>query len=339
MARDRTDRFTIPYSGDNPACSLLVVFAPTRTAVLETIASTEPPNNAPEISWYDHYLALQWPASWRPCSVTILVTYRGERLLHQETLWCEPGQDVQLRVQQLIECRGQQIEEQDFLDAIPGIEGSTTFKRYFYDLDSATNTLLRRSWPGVDTTERDFRCCVLRDTTRLLWERVKCRCQRTGEGDIQAASESLPSRWIAYLSALQIGLIRNHFGRERCLDVDQVRWAHQVFAGGSLTEEGRGINFRPNSTNVFLFAEFSFIAIERRVDRDFWLCLAPALTSMQPIFCETYPNLEPGADREAERLSLDRIQQIALQYAGLSLDEARTAATQNACDILEWELP
>ncbi len=182
MARDRTDRFTIPYSGDNPACSLLVVFAPTRTAVLETIASTEPPNNAPEISWYDHYLALQWPASWRPCSVTILVTYRGERLLHQETLWCEPGQDVQLRVQQLIECRGQQIEEQDFLDAIPGIEGSATFKRYFYDLDTRYQhtTAWQLAWRRYDRTGLQMLCAPRHHATPVGTSQVPMPAEGRG---------------------------------------------------------------------------------------------------------------------------------------------------------------
>lgn len=122
----------------------------------------------------------------------------------------------------------------------------------------------------------------------MLWERIKRRHSDAGDVPENVASRAR----IAYLSALQLDVLNDHFGDR---GLDEIADCYARFACGELylsTLSGvidsdnppRVSNGAPNSALAFCFAEFAFLAIEMGIDAKQWKRLLPTLVAVQEIY-------------------------------------------------------
>jgi hypothetical protein len=198
--------------------------------------------------------------------------------------------------------------------------------RYFQDLDTETNPRLFGDDDGrrcirpercadrgalestivkplsldgsVLSLEKQFRAALIQEEElsvgSLLWSRLERRAYGTGQVRSDIASRSR----IAYLSALQLEVLNDHFGDQSRAAVAR---SYEMFACGDLQlkmltpadySEIRCLsNGAPNSALAFCFAEFAFLAIEMGIDAKQWKRHLPALVAVQEIYPLAYGDL------------------------------------------------
>lgn len=253
--------------------------------------------------------------------------------------------------------------------------------RYFQDLDSETNPALfngdvlkrcirpecdpatgvrrhevssgRSAAAGVLDAERKFRAALVAEEAlgigQLLWSRLMHRA--FGGGPVPGGVES-PAR-VAYLSALQLGILNDHYGWRSTREIAR---AYAAFACGDLylklfssdlqsdellSAKMLMSNGGPNSDLVFCFAEFAFLSIEMGIDASAWRRLLPALVAVQELYALAYGDLDEQGriipidsplyrGREVQRPVTSRERwEIAHRYEFMSVESLLEQSTQN----------
>lgn len=175
-------------------------------------------------------------------------------------------------------------------------------QNYFFELDSNTHADFI-DFVVANPREAEFRKKAVRDVMNLCWRRIVGR-YRGGAPDVGPEYyQPIPrnSPWpdpaddprerVEHLS---------HVFHEASLkfngDQSKVRTAMEKFAAGKHRLElpvpglaQKEILTEPDSSNVFLFAEFAFLCIRSGVDVETWSFLLPSLVKMQALFVFRIP--------------------------------------------------
>lgn len=174
---------------------------------------------------------------------------------------------------------------------------------YFFELDSQTNSDYI-DFVVADRQEAEFRKDAVGDVMRLCWQRIIGRYRKgvlhVGPDYYQPIPRSSPWPDLAYDPREQLEhLSRVFHAASSKLNDDQsrVRSALEEFAAGKhrLTLKVRDIAedvlvSEPDSSNVFLFAEFALLCIRAGIDVEKWKYLLPSLVKMQALFVFRIPN-------------------------------------------------
>jgi hypothetical protein len=120
------------------------------------------------------------------------------------------------------------------------------------------------------------------------------------------------------MAALLLDLYRRWYpGTTAGFDRDQVRSAMERFAAGTLGPCAyNGVHdtwsAQPDSANLFLFAEFAFLALDQGLEPAAWEPLARIFTGIEPIFGRSYGHhgvgcTPAGPEKQGLRLSFRMI--------------------------------
>ncbi len=282
--------------------------------------------------------------------IAVIVHYEGEPLQIEALHWKESADiDSSFEMLTINKNLGEEnnllrrhLKRLEFIQTIQ----NPTEKKYhsFYaDLDYQTNSPLVAQNPSLSLQERKKRTAIIMRTVGVLAQRVDKR-RIYGKTNQIPPQQQLPKSQdindVNYISDLQIGIYKKHFGNT--LDAKDFGQAFEMFTNGELRidppQDGYW-NSEPDSAFEFFFAEFGWLAIDNNSNVQDWTPLMGNLVKSERIMMQVYQPHKPAPYYfddyssanfdKTKQVDANFIQSLRQEFQGKTLDEIRLAMGQN----------